>query len=269
MFYKCTSLTEAPELPATTMKKDCYYGMFCYCTALTTAPVLPATTLAKDCYEFMFYGCKALTQAPALPATTLAEGCYYSMFSGCTSLTEAPALPATTLEPYCYYEMFKGCSALTKAPELPATTLVADCYKYMFYDCSSLNAVTCLATYISADDCTYNWLSGVAASGTLTVPNGMEDNWTKNSSSGCPEGWNVRIFGTGTADVSGTDAGRSSCGWVQLWENGPKFAEFNVGATITDYTSATDYTTANIGGYYGWGGTTDKDNSAYYNGTEY
>ena len=32
--------------------------------------------------------------------------------------------------------------------------------------------------------------------------------------------------------------------WVQLWENGPKFAEYNVGAT-----SATDY-----GGYYAWGG---------------
>ena len=33
--------------------------------------------------------------------------------------------------------------------------------------------------------------------------------------------------------------------WVQLWENGPKFAEYNVGAT-----SATEY-----GGYYTWGGT--------------
>ena len=33
--------------------------------------------------------------------------------------------------------------------------------------------------------------------------------------------------------------------WVQLWKNGPKFAEFNVGAKF-----ATDY-----GGYYTWGGT--------------
>ena len=33
--------------------------------------------------------------------------------------------------------------------------------------------------------------------------------------------------------------------WVQLWKNGPKFAEYNVGAK-----SATEY-----GGYYTWGGT--------------
>ena len=29
--------------------------------------------------------------------------------------------------------------------------------------------------------------------------------------------------------------GRSSCKWVQLWENGPRWAEFNVGATIESY----------------------------------
>ena len=45
---------------------------------------------------------------------------------------------------------------------------------------------------------------------------------------------------------------------MQLWENGPKFAEFNVGATITDYASATDYTTANVGGLYSWGGTNER-----------
>ena len=39
--------------------------------------------------------------------------------------------------------------------------------------------------------------------------------------------------------------------WVQLWKNGPKFAEYNVGAT-----SATEY-----GGYYNWGKNTDKDTS--------
>ena len=36
--------------------------------------------------------------------------------------------------------------------------------------------------------------------------------------------------------------------WIQLWENGPKFAEYNVGAE-----SATEY-----GGYYAWGGSQDK-----------
>ena len=47
-----------------------------------------------------------------------------------------------------------------------------------------------------------------------------------------------------TAGISG-----NKVKWVQLWENGPKFAEFNVGAT-----SATDY-----GGYYTWDGTYNND----------
>ena len=60
--------------------------MFSRCTALTTAPTLPATTLAYGCYEWMFDGCTSLTTAPALPATTLVNECYRQMFSGCTSL---------------------------------------------------------------------------------------------------------------------------------------------------------------------------------------
>ena len=47
-------------------------------------------------------------------------------------------------------------------------------------------------------------------------------------------------------ETTGTEkrTGGVSVNWVQLWENGPKFAEYNVGAT-----SATEY-----GGYYTWGG---------------
>ena len=86
MFYGCTSLTQAPALPATTLAEGCYFEMFFGCTSLTQAPALPATTLTTYCYSDMFYGCTSLTQAPALPATTLAEGCYFEMFFGCTSL---------------------------------------------------------------------------------------------------------------------------------------------------------------------------------------
>lgn len=95
-----------------TMADYCYNYMFYGCTSLTQAPALPATTLAEGCYRGMFEGCKLLTQAPALPATTLVTGCYYSMFWGCTALTQAPALPATTLSSMCYYYMFNGCTGL-------------------------------------------------------------------------------------------------------------------------------------------------------------
>lgn len=112
MFFGCTNLTTAPELPATTLAAHCYDSMFGNCTNLTTAPDLPATTLAGSCYSQMFLGCTSLTSAPELPATILAEYCYSSMFNGCTNLTTAPVLPATTLVKYCYGYMFQGCTKL-------------------------------------------------------------------------------------------------------------------------------------------------------------
>ena len=50
---------------------------------------------------------------------------------------------------------------------------------------------------------------------------------------------------TGTAKRTGD----IEVNWVQLWENGPKFAEYNVGAANN---KAEDY-----GGYYAWGGSQD------------
>ncbi len=107
LFYK-QSVVDASLLKAGNSCKEMFYG----CTSLTTAPELPATTLTDSGYKGMFYGCTSLTTAPELPATTLAYGCYENMFYGCTSLTTAPELPATTLETFCYKRMFYGCSKL-------------------------------------------------------------------------------------------------------------------------------------------------------------
>ena len=74
----------------------CYSFMFYGCTSLTQAPALPATTLANHCYGYMFNDCTSLTQAPALPATTLANHCYEFMFNGCTLLFHIEALFTTT-----------------------------------------------------------------------------------------------------------------------------------------------------------------------------
>ena len=190
MFYDCTSLTTAPELPATTLANDCYSNMFNGCKSLITAPVLPATTLAIGCYSSMFKGCTSLATAPSiLPATTLAQYCYSGMFVGCKSLITAPALPSTTLETMCYNEMFYGCTSLTTAPALPATTLKFMCYSAMFRNCTSLNHIKCLATDISASNCTGSWVSGVASTGTF-VKNSNMASWTEGNS-GIPTGWTV------------------------------------------------------------------------------
>ena len=190
MFDSCTSLTTAPELPATTLTVNCYRSMFEGCTSLTTAPELPATTLAKGCYSQMFCYCENLTTAPVLSATTMAEGCYYSMFYGCTSLTTAPELPATTLAEECYTQMFYNCTSLTTAPKLPATTLTYNCYQYMFYNCTNLNYIKCLATNISATNCTRNWVSGVSSSGMFIKSLSM-NSWPRGTS-GIPSGWTIQ-----------------------------------------------------------------------------
>ena len=190
MFYDCTQMTVAPALPATTLAEGCYHSMFSYCTNLITAPALPVKNLAVNCYNSMFLGCEKLTAAPTLEASEMKNQCYEYMFAECTSLETAPALPATTLANSCYLGMFSGCTALETAPTLSAVTLEEYCYEAMFMDCTSLNSIICLATNISATNCTNNWVSNVAASGTFTKASTMS-NWTTGVD-GIPSNWSVQ-----------------------------------------------------------------------------
>lgn len=193
MFDGCTSLTTAPNdyLPVTTLSSMCYRAMFANCSNLESSPELPATTLADGCYRAMFANCSLLTSVPSeLPVTTLADSCYQEMFFNCSNLTTAPELPATTLANYCYAGMFKGCSSLTTAPELPAATLLERCYNRMFSGCTSLTYVKCLATNISANECTLQWLSDVPSEGTFVKSSTMED-WVYCNVSNIPCNWDV------------------------------------------------------------------------------
>ena len=117
---------------------------------------------------------------------------FAALFWRATKLTSAENLimPATTLRQGCYSEMFNGCTSLTTAPTLPATTLVSACYYYMFMSCTSLNYIKCLATDIPTSNCTYQWVSGVASTGTFVKAASMND-WTTGRS-GIPNGWTVQ-----------------------------------------------------------------------------
>ena len=83
-----------------TMANGCYSYMFYGCTSLTQAPSLPATTLTSSCYREMFYGCTSLTQIPALPATTIPWGCYDYMFSDCTGIKLSATQTGEYTQPY-------------------------------------------------------------------------------------------------------------------------------------------------------------------------
>ena len=154
MFYNCTSLTQAPKLPATTLAAGCYWNMFAGCTSLIQAPALPATILEDNCYSNMFQFCRALTQPPALPATTLADDCYSFMFSNCDSLTQVPDLPATTLAYQCYSNMFKDCISL----KLSSTK--TDEYIQEYRIPSSGNGVTAMAALYGMFDGTGGTFTG-------------------------------------------------------------------------------------------------------------
>lgn len=110
-----------------------------------------------------------------------------SMFEGCTGLTNAGGLYLPTfLKEGCYEKMFQYCSNLTTAPTLPATNLVKSCYMYMFRGCSNLNYIKCLATDISATNCTTFWVNSVSGSGTFVTP--ASTSWTTGTG-GIPNNW--------------------------------------------------------------------------------
>jgi hypothetical protein len=99
MFNGCTSLTTAPELPATTLDLGCYYSMFNGCTNLTTAPELPATDLDAYCYRYMFNDCSKLNYIKMLATNILANNCLDYWVEGVSSTGTFVKNPAMTSLP--------------------------------------------------------------------------------------------------------------------------------------------------------------------------
>lgn len=168
-----------------------FSGLFYNATGLQSAEnlVLPAIILTQGCYRNMFYNCYQMTSAPILPATNLANICYERMFYDC-GITTAPELPAKTLVYGCYRSMFQLCGNLTSA-ELLVNTLVQSCYQLMFDGCTNLNYIKCLATNISASECTDEWVRGVSSTGTFVCPDPSV--WTTGTD-GIPSGWTVETI---------------------------------------------------------------------------
>ena len=81
------SLLDGENMTDALTESYCYQYMFKGCTSLVNAPELPATTLAIYCYQYMFKGCTSLVNAPELPATTLKRYCYSNMFEGCEKVS--------------------------------------------------------------------------------------------------------------------------------------------------------------------------------------
>ncbi len=128
-----------------------------------------------------------------------AKNAFYGLFAGADKLVNNDerllVLPATTLTEGCYQDMFNGCKGIEKAPELPAPKLEKNCYQEMFYDCAKLNHVKCLATDISAENCTKDWLgkAGTEATGEKVLETLVP--MTPNSDDGVPTSWTAQTDG--------------------------------------------------------------------------
>ena len=131
-------------------------------------------------------------------ATALeAKNAFYGLFAGAEQLVNNAdrllVLPATTLTEGCYQDMFNGCKGIEKAPELPAPKLEKNCYQEMFYDCAKLNSVRCLATDITAENSTKDWLgkAGTEATGEKVLETLVP--MTANSDDGVPTSWTAIV----------------------------------------------------------------------------
>jgi hypothetical protein len=73
--------------------------MFNGCTSLTTAPELPATTLADYCYIYMFRGCSKLNYIKMLATNISISGCLTNWVSNVSSTGTFVKNPAMTSLP--------------------------------------------------------------------------------------------------------------------------------------------------------------------------
>ena len=156
MFYGCSSLTNAPVLPATNDVEDevvpaqCYREMFYGCSSLNRLPLeyssrpnLPLKKIGVNGCSSMFYGCTKLVEAPELQdLTVVGEAGCQSMFRNCSELTTVPPVLKPEAVPInAYREMFYGCPKITETPDIRATTMGVNACKQMFYNCIRLRTV--------------------------------------------------------------------------------------------------------------------------------
>ena len=173
------------ELPATTVGKGAYGLMFYSCTNLEVAPELPATTFSAvgksptdGPYYSMFVGCKSLKKAPSrLPAKTV-EYCYYRMFEYCRSLEASPILEDESPADYAYTAMFRDCSNLKQITCYSRNNLWP---RVIGYELPFPGVKIPVYSYMSKE-----WVKGVSPTGVfIQHPNAS---WPVGDS-GIPAGW--------------------------------------------------------------------------------
>ena len=111
LFVSNTKITKAPRLSAHNIRNGGYFRLF-EGTSITEAPELPATSLSSGVEYQAMFAYTPLTKPPRLPATVLGEGTYADMFKNCTSLASLSEIHATNIPTNCCLKMYQGCTGI-------------------------------------------------------------------------------------------------------------------------------------------------------------
>ena len=256
-FQGCTALVTPPsDLLPRTLNSSSYYQTFQGCNHMTTMPTLHFTSLASNanhaCYQ-MFSGCSLMEGEVAIDVPHAPHHAFCGMFGSCKitkayvrcpsadqgafqqaffnmpTLADIDIVGATTLGgTQVYLSCFYGCRATRQSIVLPAGTLTDECYKQMFYvNGGTINHITCLATDISATDCTLNWLVGASSTGTFIQAEGVT--WPRGAS-GIPTGW---------VDVEKRTMPSGYKQLLQVTSDGTAYIQLSFGFEGTDEVAAT------------------------------
>ena len=85
LFYKTMVVNAKYLILPNFITEGCYSNMFYGCTSLTTAPELPVTTLASGCYGNMFRNCTNLNNITMLATDISASNCFSNWVNGVSS----------------------------------------------------------------------------------------------------------------------------------------------------------------------------------------
>ena len=207
LFYDCKGLTEINDLflPCENLPYGCYEEMFKDCKDLTDVNIYSSTNIkcGSSSFKSMFDGCENLTVNNSY---FLDDNSIISKFSDftCSNMFRGCKLigPSINIDDdiqlnnvrYCFQGCFNGCSGPNSNSHvyLPSTLIGVGTYKKMFKNNTNLNNIICLATDVSSDECTTDWVDGVAENGTFLKK--FEMNSWERGVNGIPINWNVEDY---------------------------------------------------------------------------
>lgn len=111
LFADISKLVSAPKLSAQRVRVDGYFRLFDG-TSITEAPELPATRLSNGTEYAKMFANTPITKAPELPATVIDYATYEGMFLNCTSLDSLAEIRATNFQVRSCSGMYQGCTKI-------------------------------------------------------------------------------------------------------------------------------------------------------------